>query len=75
METYYFPKINKKFDRHPVKPVLKATPIPKHPGEIIHIDIHKIEGNLTLAAIDEFSKYAKVKQGSKCRKIKTKTRN
>lgn len=47
-----------KYNRRPNKPQFQPTPIPKNPGEIIHIDIYSTEGNLVLTAIDKFSKYA-----------------
>lgn len=73
LEKYFFPslsrklkKINKlclickqnKYDRHPNKVPIQPTPIPKYPGEIVHIDIFSTEGKLVITAIDKFAKYA-----------------
>ena len=75
-QKYYFPKMaektnrivktckickEQKYDRHPNKPSFEVTPIPKKPGEIIHVDIYSTEKNLVLTAIDKFSKYAQAK--------------
>lgn len=80
LEKFYFPSMNSKinrivkqcavckenkYDRHPSKPELKETPIPSHPGEILHIDIYRTENQLVLTALDKFSKYAQ------CRIIKS----
>lgn len=76
IQKYYFPKMmekakrivkncqtckEQKYDRRPNKPQFQPTPIPKNPGEIVHIDIYSTEGNLVLTAIDKFSKYALAK--------------
>ena len=73
LENYYFPKmmekINKvvgqcktckenKYDRKPNKIPISATPIPKHAGEILHIDIYITGKNLVLTALDKLTKYA-----------------
>uniref|UniRef100_W8ABC9 RNA-directed DNA polymerase n=1 Tax=Ceratitis capitata TaxID=7213 RepID=W8ABC9_CERCA len=73
---FYFPKMaektdriaktcrtckEQKYDRQPNKPKLQPTPIPRNPGEIIHIDIYSTEGHLVLTAIDKYSKYVQAK--------------
>lgn len=76
LEKYYFPgmgnKIKRiikqctvckenKYDRHPSKPQLQATPIPQYPGQIVHLDIFSTEGKLVLTALDKFSKFVQVR--------------
>lgn len=76
LERYYFPsmanKIKKiikkcvickenKYDRHPMKPQIQPTPIPRCPGQIVHLDIFVVGKELVLTAIDKFSKYAMAK--------------
>lgn len=76
LQTYYFPKMKariqelikqcrvckeQKNDRKPNKPELRSSPIPKYPGQIIHIDIYSTDKQLVLTAIDKFSKYAQVR--------------
>lgn len=73
LKKYYFPGmigkirrvtkacqvcIENKYDRHPNKPEIQATPIPKFPGQIVHVDIYFTDGKIILTAIDKFSKYA-----------------
>jgi len=73
LEKFYFPhmkaKISKivkqckicklnKYDRHPDKPIIQATPIPMFPGEIVHIDLYHTNKKVILTAIDKFSKFA-----------------
>lgn len=50
-----------KYDRHPAKPKIKATPIPEFPGQIVHIDILHMGKQLILTAVDKLSKYAVAK--------------
>lgn len=74
LEKYYFPQMAKqirkftqhcdicnanKYDRHPNKPQQQETPIPKHPAEIIHIDIMEIKREKFLSCVDKFTKFAK----------------
>ncbi|GBP10271.1 Retrovirus-related Gag polyprotein from transposon HMS-Beagle [Eumeta japonica] len=76
LEKFYFPQMNakikkitkqckicqeNKYERHPPNPILKATPIPTYPGQIVHIDIYHTNNKICLTAIDKFSKYAQVK--------------
>lgn len=76
LEKCYFPQMNakikritkqckicqeNKYERHPVKTILKATPIPTHPGHIVHIDLYFTNNKIVLTAIDKFSKYAQAK--------------
>lgn len=76
LENFYFPqmnsKINKiikqckiclenKYERHPSKLVLKATPVPNYPGHIVHIDIYHTNNRVILTAVDKFSKYAQAR--------------
>lgn len=73
LENYYFPAMARKvknlikkcvickenkYDRHPVKQQIQATPIPQYPGQIVHLDIFLVGKELVLTAIDKFSKYA-----------------
>lgn len=75
LERYYFPRMRSlicqytrncevcklnKYDRHPYKPKLQATPIPKYSCEILHIDIFEIQGFKFISCIDKFSKFAKL---------------
>lgn len=73
LKSFYFPKMTKiikqfvkncevckteKYERNPQKFVQFKTPIPKQPGEIIHVDIFVYDiNNLFLTTIDKFSKY------------------
>lgn len=50
-----------KYDRHPNKIELGETPIPKYPGQIVHIDIYLTDKKIVLTALDKFSKYAQAK--------------
>lgn len=50
-----------KYERHPNKPILKPTPIPEYPGQIVHLDLFYINHKIVLTGIDKFSKYAQVK--------------
>lgn len=74
LEKYYFPQMSKfikkytkscktcgynKYDRHPQKPELQATPIPSYPTEILHIDIIEMSGEKFISCIDKFSKFVK----------------
>lgn len=74
LERYYFPKMmsfirkfvascdickTNKYDRRPHKPQLQATPIPKYPCEIMHMDIMEIQNEKYLTVIDKFSKFSK----------------
>ncbi len=76
LEKYYFPQMNakiknitkqckicqeNKYQRHPAKPILKASPIPEYPGQIVHIDLYHTNNKVILTAIDKFSKYAQAK--------------
>jgi len=76
LKNYFFPQAQKKiqaivqscqtckeskYDRHPPKGEIQPTPIPKYPGEIVHVDIYITEKNSVLTGIDKFSKYAQVK--------------
>lgn len=76
MERYYFPSMNKKitriikncgvcrenkYDRHPAKPEIQATPIPQFPGQIVHLDIFITDNHSVLTALDKFSKFAVAK--------------
>ena len=60
IERFYFPamarKIKKivkqslicresKYYRRPIKPEIKKTPIPIHPGHTLHIDLHKTDNS------------------------------
>lgn len=73
LRNFYFPQMNakirrivkqcricklNKYERHPEKPILQATPIPKYPGHIVHLDIYYTNRKVILTAIDKFSKYA-----------------
>ncbi len=46
-----------KYDRHPMKPQIHATPIPQFPGHIVHMDIFLVGKELGITVIDKFSKY------------------
>lgn len=76
IEKYYFPSMNNKiakvvkncvvckenkYDRHPAKPEIQPTPIPKFPGQIVHLDIFITDKHSVLTAIDKFSKFAVAK--------------
>lgn len=76
LESCYFPAMTRKiknlikqcvvckenkYDRHPMKPQIQATPIPQFPGQIVHLDIFLVGKELVLTAIDKFSKYATAK--------------
>lgn len=76
LRKFYFPhmqaKISKfvkqckicqenKYERHPTKAILKNTPIPEYPGQIIHIDLYHTSNKIILTAIDKFSKYAQAR--------------
>ena len=50
-----------KYQRHPAKLILKASPIPEYPGQIVHIDLYHTNNKVILTAIDKFSKYAQAK--------------
>lgn len=73
LQNFYFPQLNakikkvvkqckicktSKYERHPEKPILQATPIPKYPGHIVHLDIYHTNKKVILTALDKFSKYA-----------------
>lgn len=45
-----------KYDRHPLNPELKETPIAEYLGQVLHIDIYSTERYLVLTAIDKISK-------------------
>lgn len=76
LRDYYFPKMNKitrevvmncricqesKYQRHPVLQTMGETPIPKRPGEMLHIDIFTTDSKFFLTCMDKFSKFAVVK--------------
>lgn len=76
LEHFYFPRMSakiksivkrcctckvNKYDRHPNKPLLNATPIPAYAGHTIHIDLFSTEGHRVLTAVDKFSKFAQAK--------------
>lgn len=76
LEKFYFPRMGKmiesivsqckvckegKYDRHPNKSEISATPIPQFAGEILHIDIWSTEKRLVLTAIDKLTKYAQAR--------------
>lgn len=76
IKKFYFPsmqaKINRlvkqcnickeqKYERHPNKPLLKATPIPQYPGQIVHLDLFYTNHKVVLTGIDKYSKYAQAK--------------
>lgn len=76
LKSHYFPGMSEKikritekcsvctenkYDRHPEKPEFQPTPIPKFPGQIVHIDIYFTDGKIILTAVDKFSKYALTK--------------
>lgn len=75
LEKYYFPQMAStirrqlssceccklfKYERHPNRPFLQLTPIPKYPCEILHIDIFTLEKKIYLSCIDTFTKFAKL---------------
>lgn len=77
LDTYFFPGLRKeikkfvsnckicvesKYQRHPKRQIMKCTPLPKYPGEILHMDIYSTQNNYFLTCIDKFSKYALVEQ-------------
>lgn len=74
LEAYYFPRMMSiikkfvatceickanKYDRHPTSPELQATPVPKYPCEIVHMDIMEIQNEKFLTVVDKFSKFSK----------------
>lgn len=76
LENFYFPKMaakikrivkncrtckENKYERHPNKPTLEPTPIPKYPGHTVHFDIFSTEKVLVLTAICKLTKFAKTK--------------
>lgn len=77
IKTCYFPSMNRKvqefiknceicktekYDRNPQKSLPTKTPIPSHPGQIIHIDIFVFnQATMFLSSIDKFSKFVKIK--------------
>lgn len=76
LQKFYFPRMQakiekvikqckickeQKYDRHPNKPMIQATPIPLHPGHIVHVDLYLTDKKTVLTAIDKFSKYAQTK--------------
>ena len=46
-----------KYDRHPMKSQIQATPVPQFPRQIVHMDIFLVGKERVFTAIDEFSKY------------------
>lgn len=75
LADYYFPKMVKltneivancrictraKYDRHPKKQEMGATPLPSYVGEMLHIDIFSTDKRHFLTCIDKFSKFAVV---------------
>lgn len=50
--------LESKYQRHPVRQCLGATPLPKRPGERLHIDIFSTDGKYFLSCVDKFSKFA-----------------
>lgn len=71
-ENYFFPKMKKrirahaihceickkqKYETHPKKQIMVATPIPTFVGESIQIDIFYIGGKIYYSVIDRFSKF------------------
>lgn len=76
LRNFYFPKMSakikrivqrcvtckeSKYDRHPNKPFINATPIPTYPGHTIHLDLFSTEKHRVLTAVDKFTKYAVAK--------------
>ena len=77
IKKFYFPGMRKsiqnivknceickteKYERKPQVFIPVKTPIPKYPGEIIHIDIFAYNANfLFISSIDKFSKYVKIR--------------
>lgn len=74
LERYYFPQMmanvrkyaascdvcnRNKYDRHPNNPELQATPVPRYPCEIIHMDIMEIQDEKFITVVDKFSKFSK----------------
>lgn len=72
-DQYYFPKMvellkpivtncricsENKYQRHPPKQEIGATPIPNLPGEILHFDLFYTAKQHFLTCIDKFSKFA-----------------
>lgn len=47
-----------KYDRNPIKPKFKRTPIPSGKNEIIHVDTYVNKRQTFLVFIDKFSKFA-----------------
>lgn len=75
LEKYYFPRMNSlitryakscevcmanKYDRHPVNPEFRPTPIPSYPCEILHMDIMELQNEKYISCIDKFSKFSKL---------------
>ena len=77
LKTYYFPRMNKliqnyvntceickteKYERKPQPYIPVKTPMPKYPGDIIHIDIFVYNANfLFISSLDKFSKFLKIR--------------
>lgn len=77
IKNCYFPSMNRKtqdfvknceickiekYDRHPQKVLPTKTPVPTHPGQIIHIDIFVFnQSTMFLSSIEKFSKFVKIK--------------
>lgn len=72
-EKYFFPKMKQrmkaytvnceickkqKFDTHPKKQTMNATPIPSHVGEYLQIDVFHAGNRIYYSTIDRFSKFA-----------------
>jgi len=47
-----------KYARHPIRQQIGKSPIPKFPGEILHVDIFSTDKKHFLTCIDKFSKFA-----------------
>lgn len=77
LSEYYFPKMARlaneivayckictraKYDRHPMKQEIGATPIPSYVGEMLHVDIFSTDKKHFFTCIDKFSKFAVVQQ-------------
>lgn len=69
---FYFPNLKKrvrayillckvcnrqKYERHPYKIELSATPIPKRPLDIIHVDVFIVQPNIFLSVVDKLSRF------------------
>lgn len=74
LEQFYFPHMRAsikkyvancdvcnrcKYDRKPPQIHHQATPDPKYPCEILHMDIMEIQGQKFITCIDKFTKFAK----------------